>query len=142
MTIKYQEWSSDYWDHVENWKARGLKAPTTASRRGLLINDNFRHELAHVKTTRGFEIYWLDNVSTVAYQTEFGGTLYKELYDSNWFRDNVSKYSRTNNAEQIAESFSIYTRRDYVQGTLPMEIEKAMEILTNQRELPTELANY
>ena len=137
MTTKFKDYPASTWDYIEDYAAQGLKVPNTTGRRGSLIADNFRHELGHVNDTFDFSEYWFYNVTHEVKLRPGSTQLWPvERFSKQWFRDNISDYSGGDEVEQIAESFGIYTRADYVAGTLPPEIERAMEIMTNQRDLP------
>ena len=51
----------------------------------------------------------------------------------NYFTNNVSRYSSTNEAEAFAETFSAYIHPGYKKGELAKDIEKLMESLIGKR---------
>ena len=81
-------------------------------REGRGREDCFRHELGHTISTPAFVSDWI---------------VANEHRPKKWWKKNVSNYAATNTAEQIAESFAIFTRDDYIKGTLPAEIESLFE---------------
>lgn len=118
MQTKFEEWPDYVFDHERDWKAHGRTAPYGSERKGRQIADNFRHEVGHVLSTSEFEGYWVNNVQ---WSDDIEGG-----YSLNWFDRNVTQYSSENRAESIADTFGIFTREDYVMGTFPDALEKAM----------------
>lgn len=107
MVIKNKEWSDSIWKEVMAWEKRH-NLTHSSERKGTQLNDNFRHELAHVLTTSQVKSEW--------------GTIHNR-YGTLWFRDNVTHYATKNELEALAECFGIATRLDYKNGTLPNDIE-------------------
>ena len=108
MSTKSKEWSDAIWKNQSAWNAtHGMLAGI--ERQGSQVVDNFRHELAHTLSTPGFMAEWKSKTSHL---------------DLAWFRQHVSFYAGTNDMEAVAESFCLFTRKDYQLGTLPDVIEQ------------------
>ena len=108
LVTKVREWTAENFAQIKQWEEIHKRSWGT-ERQGFQVQDNFRHEMAH-------------NLSTPQVLDAFKPV--KAKYNLEWFRQNVSEYAASEDAEAIAEAFGICTRADYVQGTLPLELEK------------------
>jgi hypothetical protein len=115
MSTKAKEWDDAIWSRIEAWEmANGRKWGT--ERRGTQIEDNFRHEMGHVLSTPAIVKAWKDEV--------------EPTFTKQWFKEHVSDYAGKKTEEAIAESFGIFTRKEYVGGTLPEPIERFLKKMT------------
>jgi len=79
-----------------------------------LMASALRHELGHALTT---EKIWAHFLKVIG----------KEKLSINWFRENVSEYAATKMEESLAETFALYTSKNYKTGMLPKSLEKIMK---------------
>jgi hypothetical protein len=116
MTGTDKLWDNDAIQRVKSWeKTNGRRwASMSIDNYENIIGSTFRHELGHILTTE-------KNAKKLVKIME------QENIDLDWFRENVSEYAGTNHHEAFAETFALYTSRNYEKGSLPKSIEDLME---------------
>ena len=110
ISTKGHEFTDEVWGNIGKWEQRKGRR-WSSERRGHQVADNFRHEFAHAMTTRADEEAWREMRRRVTMHMP----------------DAVSEYAGKDVREAVAESFGIYTREDYVPGTLPPAIEAVLK---------------
>jgi SPP1 gp7 family putative phage head morphogenesis protein len=115
LSTKAKEWDDATWQKVEAWEMRNGRKWGT-ERRGTQIDDNFRHEMGHVLSDPATVKAWKDEI--------------EPTFSKQWFQEHVSEYAGKKTKEAIAESFGLFTRKDYVMGMLPKEIERVLKTMT------------
>lgn len=110
LSTKATEWKEQVFNNIERWNLLNGRS-WSSTRKGSTVRDNFRHELAHT-------------MSTPEIMRTFRADVLAGSGDLEWFRQHVSEYAATNDAEAIAEAFGIATREDYVRGTFPPALER------------------
>lgn len=111
MAVKGRPFDDQSWQKIREWEIREKRLWST-ERQERQIEDNFRHELGHMLSTKDFVEGFVAAAAKVDAMKNLG-----------WFRRNVSEYAGTNIDEAIAESFALYTRPDYPKGALPANLE-------------------
>jgi hypothetical protein len=109
MTTKSREWSQQDRNRIAAWEKRVGRNHGT-ERQGTQIADNFRHELGHALTTKDA-------------LRDYNATVPDQATPLEWARQNLSEYAASDELESFAEAFGIFTRADYVAGTLPAKME-------------------
>lgn len=92
----------------------GTSGPISPGNMDAFAQGTVRHELGH-------------QLSTPTVVSQFKRTMTINKRPRGWVKDNISVYGAQDAYEAIAETFSKYTDKSYVQGSLPKDLENLME---------------
>ncbi len=104
--------------------------------RKIEISGHSSHKIATIKPRIGNNIYSVDESQSGFLRHEVGHHLHISSSDAtqaSWraasrgSRSKISKHSSNNEFEAFAESFSAYTHKGYVRGSLPTKVESFMD---------------